>query len=154
MFRKYSGIVPEPKLKNWKPESIWRISFWISLEKTVFQFFSFGSGTIPEILRNEKISWWWGAKPGHAYKHQYLFISGAKTEKLKNWKNESIWRISSWISLEKTVFQFFQFFNFSVFHFFSFFQFLIFQFFNCSVLVPELFRKFYVMKKISWWWGT
>ena len=54
---------------------------------SVFQFFSFSVFQFPELLRN---------------------ISG-ETEKLKNWKTESIWRISAWISLENSVFQFFSF---------------------------------------------
>ena len=82
---KISGIVPEPKLKNWKtvfygeslPGSLWKNN----------QFFSF-SILLTELFRN---------------------ISGDKTKKLKNWKTVFLWRISPWMSLEKTVFQFFSF---------------------------------------------
>ena len=47
-LRKYSGTFPETKLKNC---FVWRISPWISLEKTVFQFFSF-SVLLTEVFRN------------------------------------------------------------------------------------------------------
>ena len=86
-LRNSSGTFPETKLKNWKTVFLWRISPSISLEKTVFQFFSF-SVLLTELFRN---------------------ISGDKTKKLKNWKTVFLWRISPWMSLEKTVFQFFSF---------------------------------------------
>ena len=47
-LRNSSGTFPETKLKNWKTVFLWRISPWMSLEKTVFQFFSFAYGSIPE----------------------------------------------------------------------------------------------------------
>ena len=78
-LRNSSGTFPETKLKTWKTVFLWRISPWISLEKTVFQFcLRNSSGTFPET-------------------------------KLKNWKTVFLWRISPWMSLEKTVFQFFSF---------------------------------------------
>ena len=51
-LRKYSGTFPETKLKNWKTVFLWRISPWISLEKTVFQFFSF-SVLLTELFRRQ-----------------------------------------------------------------------------------------------------
>ena len=80
LFRNISGDKTK-KLKNWKTVFLWRISPWMSLEKTVFQFFSFAYGTLPEHFR-----------------------------RLKNWKTEKLfflWRISPWMSLEKK--QFFSF---------------------------------------------
>ena len=52
-WRNSSGTFPETKLKNWKTVFLWRISPWISLEKTVFQFFSFADGTLPEHFRRQ-----------------------------------------------------------------------------------------------------
>ena len=52
-LRKSSGTFPETKLKNWKTVFLWRISPWMSLEKTVFQFFSFAYGSIPEHFRRQ-----------------------------------------------------------------------------------------------------
>ena len=137
-LRNSSGTFPETKLKNWKTVFLWRISPWISLEKTVFQFFSF-SVLLTELFRN---------------------ISGDKTKQLKNWKTVFLWRISPWMSLEKTVFQFFSFAYGSIPGHFRrqnwkteklFFLWRIspwislektvFQFFSFSVLLTELFRR-------------
>ena len=52
-LRNSSGTFPETKLKNWKTVFLWRISPWISLEKTVFQFLSFAYGTLPEHFRRQ-----------------------------------------------------------------------------------------------------
>ena len=84
-LRNYSGTFPETKLKNWKTLFFHEESLPGSLWKK--QFFSF-SVLLTELFRN---------------------ISGDKTKKLKNWKTVFLWRISPWISLEKTVFQFFSF---------------------------------------------
>ena len=124
LFRNISGDKTK-KLKNWKTVFLWRISPWMSLEKTVFQFFSFAYGTLPEHFRRqnwktEKLFFYGESLPGCLWKKQFfsfsvllteLFrnISGDKTKKLKNWKTVFLWRISSWMSLEKTVFQFFSF---------------------------------------------
>ena len=136
-LRNSSGTFPETKLKNWKTVFLWRISPWMSLEKTVFQFFSFAYGTLPEHFRRQ------------------------------NWKTETVclWRISPWISLEKPVFQFFSFSVLltELFRNISgdkteklkncFFMenlsldvsgknsFSVFQFFSFSVLLTEVFRN-------------
>ena len=109
-LRKYSEMSPEifrnssvsktEKLKNRKteklnpygeslPGSLWKIHFFCF---SVFQFLRKYSEMSPEIFRNSSVS---------------------KTEKQKNRKTESIWRISSWISLENSVFSF-SVFTFSV----------------------------------------
>ena len=87
------GTIPEYLRRNWKTEKLnfpersrKRFSIWIQFFCfSVFQFFSFAYGTIPEYFR----------------RHFGIFA-----EKLKNRKTESIWRISSWISLGNSVFQF------------------------------------------------
>ena len=101
-LRNSSGTFPETKLKNWKTVFLWRISPWMSLEKTVFQFFSFAYGTLPEHFRRqnwktEKLFFYGESLPGCLWKKQFfsfsvllteLFrnISGDKIKKLKNWK--------------------------------------------------------------------
>ena len=62
---KISGIVPEPKLKNWKTEFSREIQEEILHMDLVFQFFSFS--VFQFCLRN---------------------YSGIFAEKLKNWKTE------------------------------------------------------------------
>ena len=100
---KISGIVPEPKLKNWKTEFSREIQEEILHMDSIFQFLSFAYGTIPEHFRRQN---WKTEKlrncffhgeslPGSLWKKQFfsfsvllteLFrnISGDKTEKLKN----------------------------------------------------------------------
>ena len=90
---KISGIVPEPKLKNWifqrdpGRDSPYGFSF------SVFLFFSFAYGTIPEYFR----------------RHFGIFA-----QKLKNWKTEFSREIQEEILHMDSVFQFF---CFSVFQF-------------------------------------
>ena len=84
LFRNISGDKTK-KLKNWKTVFFYGESLPGCLWKK--QFFSF-SVLLTELFRN---------------------ISGDKTKKLKNWKTVFLWRTSSWMSLEKTVFQFFSF---------------------------------------------
>ena len=132
-LRNSSGTFPETKLKNWKTVFLWRISPWMSLEKTVFQFFSFSvlltevfrniSGDKTKKLKNWKTVFYGESLPGCLWKKQFFSFSvfqfclrkysGTFPEtKLKNWKTEKLfflWRISPWMSLEKTVFQFFSF---------------------------------------------
>ena len=82
------------KLKNRKTEKLNPYGESLPGSLWKIQFFSFSVSL--QIFRNSSVS---------------------KTEKQKNWKNwktESIWRISPWISLENSVFQFF---CFSVFQF-------------------------------------
>ena len=90
---KISGIVPEPKLKNWKTE---KLKNWIfqrdpgrdspyGFSFSVFLFFSFAYGTFPETFRN---------------------ICG-ETEKLKNRKTEFSREIQEEILHRDSVFQFF-----------------------------------------------
>ena len=77
-------------LKNWKTESIWRISSWISLEKTVFQFwFRKYSGIFAEKLKN----CFFQRDPGRDSPYGFSFsvfqfwfgnYSGIFAEKLKN----------------------------------------------------------------------
>ena len=133
-LRKYSGTFPETKLKNWKAVFLWRISPWMSLE-TVFQFFSF-SVLLTELFRNISGDKTKKLKNCFFMENLSLDVSGKNSfsvfqfclrkysgtfpeTKLKNWKTVFLWRISPWISLEKTVFQFFSF----------------------SVLLTELFRN-------------
>ena len=79
--------------KNW----VHRISSWMPLEKTVFQFFYFGCGTIPEyFLKNwktESILWrissWMSLKK--SFSVFFRKYSGTKTEKLKDWKTQKKW---------------------------------------------------------------
>ena len=113
---KISGIVPEPKLKNWifqrdpGRDSPYGFSF------SVFLFFSFSvfqfclrnySGIFPETFRN----------------------ICAETEKLKNWKTEFSREIQEEILHMDSVFQFFC---------FSVFQFCL---RNCSGKFPQTFRN-------------
>ena len=93
---KISGIVPEPKLKNWKTEFSREIQEEILHMDSVFMFFCFAYGTIPEYFR----------------RHFGIFAEkqkNRKTEKL-NFPEGSRKRFSIWI----------QFFFFSVFQFFCF----------------------------------
>ena len=99
---KISGIVPEAKLteklKNWKTVFSREIQGEILHKKTVFQFFSFAYGTIPEHFRRQN---WKTEKLFFPERSRERFssgknsfsvlltevfrnISGDKTEKLKN----------------------------------------------------------------------
>ena len=92
---KISGIVPEPKLKNWKTEFSREIQEEILHMDSVFMFFCFAYGTIPEYFR----------------RHFGIFAEkqkNRKTEKL-NFPEGSRKRFSIWIQ-----FSFFLFFSFSV----------------------------------------
>ena len=120
LFRNISGDISEylretEKLKNWifqrdpGRDSPYGFSF------SVFQFFSFAYGTIPEYFR----------------RHFGIFaekLKNRKTEKL-NFPERSRKRFSIWI----------QFFSFSVFQFFSFSVFLFFSF--AYGTIPEYFRR-------------
>ena len=148
-LRNYSGIFPETfrnicgKLKNWKTEKLnfpersrKRFFIWIQFFCfSVFLFFSFAYGTIPEYFR----------------RHFGIFAGNWKTEKLKNWIFQRDPGRDSPHGFSFSVFQFFcfsvfltelslpgslwkiQFFSFSVFQFFSFPQ--IFR--NVSGNIPE-----------------
>ena len=96
--RNYSGILPEPKLKNWKTVFSREIQEEILHMDSVFQFFSFGSGTIwktetldayKQIVVLASMSWLCTSSTAsffHYGKVPELFrnTSGTKTEKLKN----------------------------------------------------------------------
>ena len=96
--RNYSGILPEPKLKNWKTVFSREIQEEILHMDSVFQFFSFGSGTIwktetldayKQIVVLASMSWLCTSSSAsffHYGKVPELFrnTSGTKTEKLKN----------------------------------------------------------------------
>ena len=124
-LRNSSGTFPETKLKNWKTEKLF--FYGESLPGCLWkkQFFSF-SVLLTELFRNisgdktEKLKncFFYGESlPGCLWKKQFSVFqfclrnsSGTFPEtKLKNWKTVFLWRISSWMSLEKTVFQFFSF---------------------------------------------
>ena len=93
---KISGIVPEPKLKNWKTEFSREIQEEILHMDSVFQFFSF-SVLLTELFRNISgdIS-------------EYLRRNW-KTEKQKNWKTEFSREIQEEILHMDSVFLFFSF---------------------------------------------
>ena len=113
---KISGIVPEPKLKNWifqrDPGRDSPYGFSFSVFQffcfSVFLFFSFAYGTIPEYFR----------------RHFGIFA-----QKLKNWKTEFSREIQEEILHMDSVFQFFC---------FSVFQFCL---RNCSGKFPQTFRN-------------
>ena len=112
---KISGIVPEPKLKNWKTELSREIQEEILHMDSVFQFFSF-SVLLTELFRN---------------------ISGDISEYLRrNWKTE---KLKNWIFQRDPGRDAPYGFSFSVFLFFSF---SVFQFFSFAYgTIPEYFRK-------------
>ena len=85
-LRKISGIVPEPKLKNWIFQRDPGRDFPYGFSFSVFQFFCFAYGTIPEYFR----------------RHFGIFA-----EKLKNWKTEFSREIQEEILHMDSVFQFF-----------------------------------------------
>ena len=121
--RNYSGILPEPKLKNWKTVFSREIQEEILHMDSVFQFFSFGSGTIwktetldayKQIVVLASMSWLCTSSSAsffHYGKVPELFrnTSGTKTEKLKNWKTVFSREIQEEILHMDSVFQFFSF---------------------------------------------
>ena len=84
-----SGIVPEPNLKNWKPEFSREIQEEILHMDSVFLFFSFAYGTIPEYFR----------------RHFGIFAG--------NWKTEFSREIQEEIHHMDSVFSVFLFFSFA-----------------------------------------
>ena len=123
MFRK-SSVSKTEKLKNWKTVFSREIQGEILHKKTVFQFFSFVSGNVPEYFRKqnwktEKLFFPETSRERFSIKKQFFSFlvlspemfrksSVSKTEKLKNWKTVSR-DIQGEILHKKTAFQFFSF---------------------------------------------
>ena len=121
---KISGIVPEPKLKNWKAESR-EIQEEILPVDSVFQNFPERySGIFPETFRN---------------------ICG-ETEKLKNWKTE---KLKNWIFQRDPGRDSPYGFSFSVFLFFSFSVLLTELFRNISGDISEYLRRNWKTEKLK-----
>ena len=113
--RNYSGTFPETVFSR-------EIQGEILHKKTVFQFFSFAYGTIPEHFwrqnwKTEKLFFPERSRERFSKNNSFSVFpfclrnySGTFPEtKLKNWKTVFSWRISPWISLEKNSFSVFQF---------------------------------------------
>ena len=138
--RNYSGILPEPKLKNWKTVFSREIQEEILHMDSVFQFFSFGSGTIwkTETLDAYKqivvlASMSWLCTSSSASFFHYGKSAGTIPEYFRNqnWKTEKLFfpersrkRFSIWI----------QFFSFSV-----------------SGTISEYFRRNWKTEKLKNW---
>ena len=146
---KISGIVPEPKLKNWKTEFSREIQEEILHMDSIFQFLSFAYGTIPEYFRihfgifAEKLKNWkieFSREIQEEILHMNSILQffnfacgtipeyfrryfGIFAEKLKNWKIEKTEKLNFPERSRKRFSIWIQFFCFSVFLFFSFFVF-------------------------------
>ena len=131
LFRNISGDISEYLRRNWKTEFSREIQEEILHMDSVFQFFcfsvflffSFAYGTIPEYFR----------------RHFGIFA-----EKLKNWKTEFSREIQEEILHMDSVFLFF---SFSVLQFFCFSVFLFFSF--AYGTIPEYLRRNWKTEKLN-----